>query len=158
MYTSIDRFRSAVNEDGAAYATPAGTPGMGAMADLGNGTFSDTAVKLDGSVSMPVMPKFLKKRKKKDYTKTGNAVRENSTTDEHKTKLFAFIDYPWQEDVEIEVIGLLDQYRQKFVEGTAENIQSYLRRLMTANDFESSVFVRSTESFATEYRALAGVS
>lgn len=164
MYTSILKFKkNLINEDGgASYASAANTSGMGDMTTTtspdGTVISSDTATTLK-DVATPVMPnsnmlKYLKKnRKSLDVSKSGNVIKE-STTDDFKTKLFAFLDYPWQEDVEISVIKLVNEYRNMFVKASTEQIQNYLRNLLSTNDFEGTVFNQSTESFATEYRDL----
>jgi hypothetical protein len=56
-------------------------------------------------------------------------MRENTEIN----KLIKFLDYPWQEDIEIEFVSLLDQNRGNFKTSNWINILQYLRGMDKAN-------------------------
>jgi len=58
---------------------------------------------------------------------------KNNSNDEYRQKVLDFIDRPWQEEVEIEYVDLLDQYRDKFMTEPKFITQDYLRRMDKIN-------------------------
>ena len=53
--------------------------------------------------------------------------------DPYKQEVLKFIDYPWQEDTEIEFTSLLDQYRDQILSSSSEFIKDYLQRMNATN-------------------------
>jgi hypothetical protein len=44
-------------------------------------------------------------------------------------KLNEFLDYPWQEDLEIDFVKLIDEYRNNILKSSKYTIQNYIKRL-----------------------------
>lgn len=59
---------------------------------------------------------------------------DGNYVDNYKQELFAFLDRPWQEDVEIDFIAMLDQYRNLYETSSKNVIQNYLRRMDKVNN------------------------
>ena len=58
---------------------------------------------------------------------------EQQSPEAWKAELFRFLDHPWQEDIEIDFISLLDQYRRQFESTSKSFIQDYLKRMDKMN-------------------------
>lgn len=62
-----------------------------------------------------------------------------------------FIDYPWQEDTEIEFVSLIDQYRDKILKSDNTTIKNYLNQMKeqltgSALQFVSDKFIEDLDS------------
>jgi len=54
-------------------------------------------------------------------------ISENQNEKEYKEKVINFLDYPWQEDSEIEFVNLVNQYRNKILNASIDEIKRYLQ-------------------------------
>ena len=74
-----------------------------------------------------------------------------------KTDLFNFLDAPWQEDREIKLIALINEYRDQFrsdpLSGLmSASVKNYLKRLAEENNiFGDQLF---SETFLEAYKFL----
>lgn len=58
-----------------------------------------------------------------------------------------FMDHPWQEDVEIEFVALVDEYRERILGSSSKMTRNYLRSLSENNSVWSDQ--RFTDTFLT---------
>jgi len=56
-------------------------------------------------------------------------LNENISDDDYKNKVIGFLDYPWQEDLEIDFVKLIDEYRNNILKSSKYTIQNYIKRL-----------------------------
>lgn len=56
-------------------------------------------------------------------------LNENISDDDYKNKVIDFLDYPWQEDLEISFVKLIDEYRNNILKSSKNTIQNYIKRL-----------------------------
>ena len=71
---------------------------------------------------------------------------------DYKTKLFNFLDAPWQEDVEISIVEMVSEYRDMMANASEHQCRSYLGNFMKAN---ASTFLNVTDAFQTAYDELS---
>ena len=53
---------------------------------------------------------------------------------EYKKRVFEFLDAPWQEDSEIQLISLFSEYREDMRVNTDSSIRNYLKSMIEANN------------------------
>ena len=69
--------------------------------------------------------------------------------------VIAFMDYPWQEDAEIELVGLMEEYREQILADVhGGSTVQYLKNLADANDIHFNQ--RFSENFLEAYLQLIG--
>lgn len=61
-------------------------------------------------------------------------VNEDSPASLYHAKLWEFLDHPWQEDDEIELVHLIAEYKNNFKVSKPGPIQDYLKRLVQENN------------------------
>ena len=59
-------------------------------------------------------------------------INESNMTN-FKQQVFDFLDHAWQEDIEIELIEIFEQYRDKFETASDEAVRDYFRRMYSEN-------------------------
>lgn len=84
------------------------------------------------------------------------AVKE-STTDPWLKKFLEFLDYPWQEDMEIEIVNMLSEYKADFKVNPASAAKRYLVDWTKNNRslLDKVLGIKTSEKFATEFDELA---
>ncbi len=60
-------------------------------------------------------------------------VNEDAGSQDYHKKLWEFLDHPWQEDNEIDLVNMIGQYRGDFKVNPPAPIQDYLKRLVNEN-------------------------
>ena len=130
-------------------ATPglSGTPGSG---DIGS-------VMPQGEYGMMIHPKGNAKKRKKLKTKVGKPAikqpfmiltKENfvevETDADYKTNLFTFLDYPYDQDMEIKFIKMINKNRSNFLNVSSQRLKLYFKDLYEAN---KTLIEKSTGDF-----------
>lgn len=68
------------------------------------------------------------------YILSGESVVKEKSNSPYIQKVLKFLDHPWQEDIEIEIIDLISEYRKNFLTSKDSTIKSYLKRLIEKNN------------------------
>ena len=73
----------------------------------------------------------------------------------YNEKVLTFLDYPWQEDIEIEIVELLNEYRDDIENGLDYVVKDYIERVVKENKLlEGSILNSVSEKFADELSGL----
>ena len=68
-------------------------------------------------------------------------------TTDYKEKLFTFLDHPWQEDTEIQLIALFDEYRDDMKDNPDGCARNYLNSMVKENNLFGNQML--SDSFTT---------
>ncbi len=89
-----------------------------------------------------------KMKKYREWEDQKNLLREfNSYTQQ----VLDFIDYPWQEDNEIEFVSLLDEYREEIEKNIKYDIKNYLKSMNKENQTQ---LLHMSDGFLTAFENL----
>ncbi len=129
-----------------------GVPGAFGSGDLANSTFGNKTVGFEKQSPAGLNPlfkvmsktAFKKKKKKKAFkeaifinsTETINETDTNQilTDNDYKLKLYTFLDYPYDRDIEIDIINEISSHRAEFLNATVERIKYYLTSFYKINE------------------------
>lgn len=70
----------------------------------------------------------------------------------YKGLLFDFLDRPWQEDQEIDIVNMISEYRDKLSNASEHACRDYMKRYRNAN---SDYFINCTDAFVAAYEELS---
>lgn len=83
-----------------------------------------------------------------------NASQQAETDNDFKRKLYEFLDYPWEKDIELKMITEMNVWRADFTNSSAQRIKTYFNDFYTMN--ESLIKKECTDSFINNVMILAG--
>ena len=90
----------------------------------------------------------------KAYALVGESKIKEDASASFRDRLFAFLDHSWQEDTEIEVVKMINQYRAKFQTAPVKAVQDYLRNFVEANTILSNQHL--SDAFTSQLEELMG--
>lgn len=68
---------------------------------------------------------------------------EEGQGDDFKKVVLSFLEYPWQEDIEIEIVEMISEYEQEIKTSSSAFVKSYLKRFIEENDLLSARYTQS---------------
>lgn len=145
-----------------------GTPGV--VGNAGSGDVSGSV--LPGSsneFALEIHPKVNKKIRKKLKTKAGKAVvkqpvieltenvvsTEELTENEYKSKVYAFLDYPTDNEYDHKFIQVVNKIRPSFLDTSGQRIKQYFKNLYNMN--KSLIKLRTSDWFQNYILVLADI-
>lgn len=159
-------------EDGGALASAGNTAGMGAVSSpgmsgtpgvpgaAGSGDIGGGGILPASEFGLMRHPKVNKKIRKKLKTKVGKAIvkqpvilltKENNeetvvnSENDYKNLLYEFLDYPTDNDIDIQFLEIINKLRPTFLELSSQRIKAYFKKLYEVN--KSLINTKTSEWF-----------
>lgn len=148
-----------------------GVPGTAGSGDIGNTLVSKPAIAAGtyGLEDLSKTAKYLRKhfkkgRKQKDGIKTpllnvlkeANDVENKNTDNDYKLTLYQFLDYPYDNEFDIKMVNVVNEWRPSFLEASAVRIKLYFSDLYKAN--KDLIKKNCTDQFINQIMVLGEIS
>lgn len=89
-----------------------------------------------------------------EFTDPGMQNRSDDSLDEWLGTFLKFLDHPWQEDVEMQVVGQLAEYRDKFEDDPSAAKDYFLRWVAANQDALDNMLQRMSDGFMEQLETL----